>query len=129
MGAGFTEGLLQKFLAKESVSLFTDQFRSPICVDIMTNVISGCIRKRIGGILHGGGPERLSRYDTGTKLLSAYGLSPELLQSSSFKSHPQAEFLHEDGSFDTTKLKSLFPEYANETIYEGFRRDAAARTI
>jgi dTDP-4-dehydrorhamnose reductase len=125
-GASFTDGLLTKLRANEVVDLFTDQFRSPIHISAMTSIIAGCIEKRVAGILHAGGPERLSRFETVKKLTTAYGISTNLLRSAIVSDHPQSEFLHVDGSFATDKLRALFPEYGNETVFDGFLRDRAS---
>ncbi|MBL0060354.1 MAG: SDR family oxidoreductase [bacterium] len=122
-GTSFTDGLLEKWLRNQSVDLFTDQIRSPIHLRAITDGLCNCIYQRVSGILHLGGPEKLSRYDTARKLAAAYGLPLDLIKSASMSSHPQAHTLHKDGTFDTIKFQSLFPEQGYFTILDGFRLD------
>ena len=122
-GASFTDGLLDKLHCNQFVELFTDQIRSPIHLRAITDSLCNCIYLRVPGILHLGGPEHLSRYDTGLKLAKTYGLPLDLIKSATMSSHPQAYTLHKDGSFDTTKFQRLLPEQGSCTILDGFRLD------
>ncbi len=126
-GRSFTDGLLDQLLNHRQVSLFSDQYRSPIHIATMVEVISNCVKQRLTGILHAGGPERLSRFETGLALTRSYGLPLTLLDGAPMSSHPEAATLHRDGSFDTATLHSLFPELASQRIDEGFTRDASAQ--
>ncbi len=123
-GRSFTDSLLEQHTQAQPVELFHDQYRSPVHLSAIVSAIMGCIRNRVSGVLHVGGPERLSRYETGLTLAKAYNFSPDLLTSVSMKTHPQASTFHVDGSFCTNKLRSLFPDSGNFTIADGFRRDA-----
>lgn len=122
-GTSFTDALLDKLHRNQFVELFTDQIRSPIHLRAITDGLCNCICLRVPGLLHLGGPEHLSRHETGQKLAEAYGMSLDRLKRTSLSSHPQAHTLHKDGSFDTTKFLRLFPEQGYYTILDGFRLD------
>jgi len=122
-GTSFTDALLDKLHRNQFVELFTDQIRSPIHLRSITDGLCNCICLRVPGILHLGGPEHLSRYDTGQKLAEAYSLPLDRIKRASLSSHPQAHTLHKDGTFDTTKFLRLFPEQGYYTILDGFRLD------
>ncbi len=122
-GQSFTDSLIEKLLSNRPVELFADQFRSPIHLRTITEALCRCIHMRASGVLHLGGPEKLSRYETGLKLAEAYGTSVALLRSAATASHPQAHTLHRDGSFDTTKFQHMFPDLGRRSIFEDFHID------
>lgn len=123
-GKSFSDGLLEKLQIGQSITLFVDQYRSPIHLRTITHSLCNCIEQRISGVLHLGGPEKLSRFDTGRQLSEAYSISNDLVNRASMSSHPQAHSLHKDGTFDTKKFSDLFPELGKSTILDGFRLDS-----
>lgn len=123
-GSSFTDGLLERLRAGETLDLFADQYRSPIHLREITSTIVEAVETRLTGILHAGGPERLSRYETGLYLARAYGFPAERIHASSMDTHPARQTLHHDGSFNTNKLKQLFPKHGNLTVSDGFAQDA-----
>lgn len=70
----FAEELANRILAGESVSAFINEYRTPIFVkDIVDVLFELATRNDVKGILHLAGPERISRYELGlilAKLLS-----------------------------------------------------------
>ncbi|NUO18157.1 SDR family oxidoreductase [bacterium] len=126
MGLSFTDKLLEVLLSGRPVTLFTDQIRSPIHLRECVHAIECCLRNRVEGYINLGGHEVQSRYETGLALAQAYNISQDLILPCTMSSHPDRDFLHRDGSFNTTKLRSLFPSIAGETVVAGFRRDFIA---
>jgi dTDP-4-dehydrorhamnose reductase len=60
----FAEELANRILAGESVSAFTNEYRTPVFVkDIIDVLLELAFRNDVKGILHLAGPERLSRYE------------------------------------------------------------------
>lgn len=123
-GSSFTDGILAKLVRGETAKLFTDQFRSPIHVKTMAEVIHRCIAERKSGVLHAGGPERMSRFETGLALARAYGYPESSILPESMTSHPQQALLHRDGSFDTSLLRSNWADLGSEKIAAGLQHDA-----
>jgi dTDP-4-dehydrorhamnose reductase len=123
-GSSFTDGILERLRRGEPVNLFRDQFRSPIHVRVMVDVIRRSIEERRSGVLHAGGPERLSRFETGIALARAYDFPDKHIVPVSVSSHPEQALLHREGSFDTSLLRSHWQELANEPIMVGLKRDA-----
>lgn len=123
-GQSFTDGILCKLLAGEHVKLFHDQLRSPIHLSVMTKLICKTIENRLTGVLHAGGPEHLSRFETGCRLADAYGVSREQISSVSVSTHPDSAFLHRDGTFNTMKLQKFYPDLGTQHIDEGLKSDA-----
>jgi len=123
-GTSFTDRLIASFEAVNPVNLFHDQFRSPIHIRQMLDVLESCVRSQLTGILHAGGPERQSRLQTGSLLASAYGFDLSLIHSTSYLNHDQSSIMHPDGSFDTSLLKDTFPHISWRPLELEFREDA-----
>lgn len=123
-GSSFTDRLIEDFKAGRQVSLFNDQYRSPIYIRRMVDVLESCVNSELNGILHAGGPEKQSRLETGTALATAYGFDMSLIRTASYHSHPRADIMHPDGSFDTTLLSVTFPCIAWRPLELEFREDA-----
>lgn len=124
-GQSFTDSIMEALNRGVTVELFDDQFRSPIHIDTISELIVRCVKDRCEGILHAGGAERLSRYETGIALALAFKIDPRRLVPVSFKTHMQAHLLHHDSSFDTGKLQSLYPDLGSETIRDCFVQESS----
>lgn len=76
MGDGFRSG--------ESVTLFTDQFRTPLyvndAVDIVKKLIEHIDRPPQIRLIHAGGPERISRVDIGRIYCEVFGYDNSLIK-------------------------------------------------
>jgi dTDP-4-dehydrorhamnose reductase len=61
------------------------------------------------GLIHLGGPERLSRLEMGQRLAAALGLDPSVIVPAARASFPAAEPRPRDVSLDSSRWRSLFP--------------------
>lgn len=124
-GQSFTDSIMDSLDRGKAVELFDDQYRSPIHIETISELIFRCLRDRCEGILHAGGSERLSRYETGIAFAQAVKVDPRRLIPVSLRTHPQAYLLHHDSSFNTCKLQSLYPDLGSETIRDCFVRESS----
>ncbi|MCA9477070.1 MAG: sugar nucleotide-binding protein, partial [Nitrospira sp.] len=60
----------------EAYRLFTDEYRCPMWVENLAEVLLELAGKPCEGIIHVGGPERLNRWDLGMKLLQHFDITP-----------------------------------------------------
>lgn len=72
----FSEVLLERLRRGEPVTLFTDQFRTPLLVQDAAELLADLWPRRPAGVLHLAGPERASRHAHGVALARACGLDP-----------------------------------------------------
>ncbi|PZU96822.1 MAG: NAD(P)-dependent oxidoreductase [Leptolyngbya sp.] len=74
----FLQGFLRRLEAGQPLHLFTDEFRTPAYVE---DAAAGLLLalEQSSGLLHLGGPERLSRYDFGLHLAEVFGFDKTLL--------------------------------------------------
>lgn len=74
----FLQGFVRTLEAGQPLHLFTDEFRTPAYVD---DAAAGLLLalENATGLLHLGGPERLSRYDFGLQMAAVFGLDQSLI--------------------------------------------------
>jgi len=61
--------------AGRPVSLFTDEYRTPVDPESVADAVERLLSARVSGLLHLGGPERLSRYQLGRRVARTLGVS------------------------------------------------------
>ena len=76
----FSDWLLQQATRGQSATLFTDQWRTPAEVEDAASILADLLERRPGGLLHLGGPERVSRYEHGLALVQGHGLDGGVCQ-------------------------------------------------
>lgn len=112
----FTQVMLDKLKAGDQVTVFTDQYRSPVPVANLAQAIWELVEMDFRGIIHIGGNEQISRSEMGVKLCRQFDLPLELLiRVSSVKSGqatPRPLDCSFDISFSQSLLKTTFPDFA-----------------
>lgn len=103
----FSEKILNKVSAGEIMPLFTDQFRSPILVQNLADVLLELARSDFYGIIHLGGKDRTDRYTFGTCLAEIKEFSPDLLKPVSMSSFSTKAPRPRDTSFNIAKASNL----------------------
>ncbi len=103
-----TDHLLSEAAAGRHVTLFTDEHRSPVAIDDVCRGVTELAQGEFGGLVHLGGPLRLSRFELGRAALAAHGLAhlarPALRPSDAAPPRPA------DTSFDSTLARGLLRE-------------------
>ena len=79
----FSENIFQKLVAGEQVHLFSDQYRSPILVDNLADILIELCEQHFCGVLNVGGPERVDRYSFIKYMVSITGHDSGLLKKMS----------------------------------------------
>ena len=123
-GESFTDRVTTKLRRGESVILFADQHRFPLHIRSMTDILEAACVHDLSGLLHVGGLARLSRLDTGYALVRAYGLNPDLIRPASYLSHPRADIMTADTSYDVSRLLQVIPALHLKPLDEEFAADA-----
>ncbi|MEM9161737.1 MAG: SDR family oxidoreductase [Cyanobacteria bacterium P01_F01_bin.4] len=77
----FLQGFLRTLQANKSLSLFTDEFRTPAAATDAAAGLLLAVAHPGSGIWHLGGAERLSRYEFGQRMVRHWGLDPTLLKA------------------------------------------------
>jgi dTDP-4-dehydrorhamnose reductase len=102
-----SEGIASRLIAGESVTLYDDEWRTPIDPDSIADAIRCVIaRPEATGLFHIGGAERLSRYDLGLRTAEVLGLPAALIRRASQASHQGAP-RPVDVSLDITRARTV----------------------
>lgn len=88
------------------LSLFSDEYRTPIHVVDAAHAILQLSDRRLAGIWHCGGPERLSRVEFGTLVAKALGYDSTLIRPTSRLTLTNGPARPEDVSLNSEKLWS-----------------------
>ncbi|MEO0457436.1 MAG: NAD(P)-dependent oxidoreductase [Cyanobacteria bacterium P01_A01_bin.114] len=77
----FLQGCLSTLQTGKTLSLFTDEFRTPVSATDAAAGLLLAVTHPGSGIWHLGGPERLSRYEFGQRLVEQWKLNPICLKA------------------------------------------------
>jgi dTDP-4-dehydrorhamnose reductase len=107
---GFFDYMLADLRGNSPLTLFNDEWRSPISMAVAAKALVSIALSDFAGMIHLGGPERMSRLDIGQRLAVYLGVVAPSIQVSSRTSDSVEEPRPRDTSFDSTKWRSLFPD-------------------
>jgi dTDP-4-dehydrorhamnose reductase len=71
-----TQWILNAMDTSQPIRLFVDEFRCPVWVENLAEILLELARKEYAGILHLGGPDPLNRWELGMNLLHHFGITP-----------------------------------------------------
>jgi dTDP-4-dehydrorhamnose reductase len=89
------------------LTLFRDEWRTPLAIDTAARALLAIARSNITGLLHLGGPERMSRLEMGLRLANFSGLAPDSIVSTSRPT--TGELRPRDVSLDSSRWRQQFP--------------------
>jgi dTDP-4-dehydrorhamnose reductase len=104
----FTDWLRKGIEKKQSVPLYTDQYRTPLFVFDGIRALLELIEKPVKNkILHLAGRERLNRYDFGQKFIKIFGYSDQWLRPTKIQDVTSSGQRGSDCSLNTKAIQSL----------------------
>jgi dTDP-4-dehydrorhamnose reductase len=83
-----SEAVLWALRARQRPRLFTDQFRSPTDPESLADLIGCCLASGAAGLFHGGGGERVSRYELGVRVARLFALDPSAIEATASADQP-----------------------------------------
>ena len=115
----FLQGFLQRLRRGERLTLFVDEFRTPVSgFDAAQGILLGLNQAQ--GILHLGGRERISRYEFGQKLISIVAMDESMIhpchQAESKMDAPRAP----DLTMDSTRAFGM--GYAPDSVMAALKQ-------
>lgn len=102
----YVQQLLAKAAKKESIPLFTDEYRSPLGVDSAAKALWLALEK-MQGLFHLAGPDRLSRWELGLIIAEKFGLDKNLLKAGKQADLKLKAPRPQDVSMDSSKAAKL----------------------
>ena len=103
----FLEKSLDRLKNDQEILGFDDQWFSPVSIYNLADLLAEVIAQRPKGILHLGGPERLSKYQFLQQLAASFGYSGSLVKANSFAGHKFQAPRPRDASLDTSRARSF----------------------
>ena len=100
-------GWMHEGCRKGELTLFEDEFRTPIFVDDLSDLLIDLIESKYCGLLHAAGPERLSRYDFGLKFCKVYGYDPKVIAKRKLSDLTLDVYRSPDVSMDISLAKKI----------------------
>jgi len=112
-GAGkptFFDDAIRRIKRKEEAVFFHDEWRTPIWAADVARQIPLILERKPEGILHAGGPERMTRLEMGVRACRVLGMDAGPIKSVSRLDLPGPP-RPRDLSFDNSLFKRLFPNF------------------
>lgn len=103
---------VQALQAGEPLRLFTDEYRTPVALADAARAVVAVAESDVTGILHVGGPERLSRYEMVARFAAALHLDQVTLVATSRLDHGGDEPRPADLSLNDRRFRARFPAVA-----------------
>ncbi len=103
----FTEDMIQRLKRGETVNLFTDEYRSPVLVDNLAEILWELSAHDYHGPLNIGGSDKLSRMEMGEVACDLLGLERERLNPTRAKGIKFAAARPADCSFDLDRANDV----------------------
>jgi dTDP-4-dehydrorhamnose reductase len=96
--------------AGRPVALFRDEWRTPLDLVTAARALVAVAKSDFSGLLHVGGPERLSRLEMGLRLAAVLGVDPSLVvatdRAAAFAPEPRPR----DVALDSSRWRAAFPD-------------------
>ncbi len=112
----FFDRSLSRWKKGEPQTFFEDEFRTPLDLDSAARILVNLLESEVTGLLHVGGPERVSRFDLMRRVAEAMGLDPNLVRSNRQQDVDLPEPRPADVSLDTARLMDLMPDLSRPSI-------------
>lgn len=103
------------------LTLFTDEFRTPVHLADAAAALVALARSDLAGVIHVAGPERLSRYQLIERVAAGLGIGAAALEPVSRLSYAAAEPRPADLSLDGSRFRALFPALAPRPVDRAMR--------
>jgi dTDP-4-dehydrorhamnose reductase len=88
---GFFDRSIAALRAGEPRAFFLDEFRTPLHLADAATALAGLLEMKAAGIVHAGGPERLSRFELMRRAANVLGIDPALVRGNRRADVPSSE--------------------------------------
>jgi len=105
------------------IQMFSDEWRSPLGMEAAAQALLALATTDVSGVLHLGGPEKLSRYEMGCTLAKVLGVKQELVQTIERSEMKSPEPRPSDVSLDSTRWRQLMPESAWPSFEQALKHE------
>ena len=117
----FFESMLRALRERRPIPLFEDEFRTPLWLDDAARACSALGHTEAVGVIHVGGPERLSRLEMGRRIVAAVGGDESLLVATQRSAFAAPEPRPRDVSLMNTRYQALYREPVGRPMDQALR--------
>ena len=117
----FFDQQLAALRAGSRLTLFEDEWRTPLSLTVAARALVTIALSDFRGMIHIGGPERMSRLEMGKRLAAYLGVDASNIVAVNRSSAPAAEPRPRDTSLDSSLWRSLFPQEPWPNFEEALR--------
>jgi len=119
---GFFDRAVAALRSGAEQAFFTDEFRTPLDFNTAASLLVRLAESDISGVIHVGGPERLSRFELMRRAAVALEIDANRILPSRRAEVTLSEPRPADVSLDTSRLRSVFADFACPRVEEALRR-------
>lgn len=105
----FFDDMVATLRRRAPVALFTDEWRTPLALPDAASALLALLDHDFSGLVHLGGPERLSRWDMGLQIAAHLGVDADLVVPTSRKQAAAAEPRPKDLALSSSLWRGLMP--------------------
>jgi dTDP-4-dehydrorhamnose reductase len=117
----FFEQQIQAVKNGTPCTLFRDEWRTPLDLRIAAQGLLDVVHADVTGILHFGGPQRLTRLEMGQRLAQFLGRDADVIQAAARDDIPASEPRPRDTSLNSDRWCTLFPDLPRPEYEESLR--------
>ena len=107
---GFFEEQIKAIRERRPIVLFEDEWRTPLHAENAARAAVALGSSTVLGLLHVGGPKRMSRLEMGHSIANALGLDTSCIVASTRQAAGQADTRPKDTSLDSSRFQAIFPD-------------------
>jgi dTDP-4-dehydrorhamnose reductase len=122
---GYFDKAMTRLVAGEPQHFFTDEFRTPLDYGTAASILLRLAASPATGLVHVGGPERLSRYELMVRCALARGIDPALVRQNTQADLPSPEPRPADVSLDSSRLRAILHDIRWPEVDEALKRRVA----
>ena len=100
-----TESILQALRARRPITLYADEYRTPVDPESVADGVQRLLEVPASGLFHLGGPERLSRLELGRRTARAFGLPEDAIVVGAQAGHSGPDQRPPDVSLDSGRAR------------------------
>jgi dTDP-4-dehydrorhamnose reductase len=105
----FFDEQVRALLERRPLTLFNDEWRTPLSLATAARALLEIAHADYSGLLHLGGPERMSRLEMGLRLAACIGVDASAITAVPRSGVPAAEPRPRDTSLDSSRWRALVP--------------------
>lgn len=119
----FLAWMIESLLKGQELTLFEDEYRTPILIDDLTDIMMAAASKsaeEVPRLLHAGGSQKLNRVEMGMVLCEELGADPELIKISQISGSTHEKTRPKDLALNSNLAEQTFAR-KNQSFVEGIK--------